>query len=137
MMESTYSVSSLDGFVSSNRKLHFPPNSSANPKFKWMDLAWPICRYPFGSGGKRVWTRPPYLLVFKSWRMISRMKFDWAGAASVSVGVVFIVSSSKGNTGRNACATAFVLLGRFVLDRRHAPTLLVFQKVEEHFYGRI
>src|ERR1700681_3959995 len=28
MMESTYSVSSLDGLVSSNRRLHLPPNSS-------------------------------------------------------------------------------------------------------------
>src|SRR5438477_6587918 len=91
MMESTYSVSSFDGFVSSNRRLHFPPNSSASPKFKWMDLAWPIWRYPFGSGGKRVWTRPPYLLVFKSSRMISRIKFDWVGGDSGSVWGLIIV----------------------------------------------
>src|SRR5258707_249774 len=82
MMESTYSVSSLEGLVSSKRKLHLPPNSAASPKFRLMDLAWPMCRYPFGSGGKRVCTRPPYLLVCKSSMIISRTKWDWAGASA-------------------------------------------------------
>src|SRR4029077_6067082 len=84
MMESTYSVSSFDGLVSSNRKLHWPPNSVARPKLRLIDLAWPICRYPFGSGGKRVCTRPPHLLVFKSSRMMSRTKLDGVAVAASS-----------------------------------------------------
>jgi len=44
MIDSTYSVSSLEGFVSSKRRLHFPPNSFAKPKFMQMDFAWPMCR---------------------------------------------------------------------------------------------
>mgnify|MGYP003756169025 CR=1 FL=1 len=30
-------------------------------KFKQIDLACPICKYPLGSGGKRVWTQFPFL----------------------------------------------------------------------------
>src|SRR2546427_9248018 len=82
MIDSTYSVSSFDGFVSSKRRLVLPPNSSASPKSRQIALACPMCRYPLGSGGKRVCTRPPYLLVFRSSRMMSRMKFD--GAETVS-----------------------------------------------------
>ena len=58
LIESTYSTSSLAGLVSSKRRLQLPPNSRATPKFRQIDLAWPMCRYPFGSGGKRVATRP-------------------------------------------------------------------------------
>src|SRR5271170_7922833 len=76
MMESTYSCSSFSGFVSSNRRLVLPPNSSANPKLKQMDLACPICRYPFGSGGKRVCTSPSYFLVSRSRSTVSRIKFE-------------------------------------------------------------
>src|SRR2546430_3360221 len=56
MIESTYSVSSFCGFVSSKRRLVCPPNSSARPKSRQIALACPMCRYPFGSGGKRVTT---------------------------------------------------------------------------------
>src|SRR5262247_1312832 len=35
-----------------------------------------MCRYPFGSGGKRVCTRPPCLPALVSWMMMSRMKLD-------------------------------------------------------------
>src|SRR5262249_28136059 len=42
----------------SKRRLQIPPYSSATPKFRQIDLAWPMCRYPFGSGGNRVATRP-------------------------------------------------------------------------------
>src|SRR5947207_3432234 len=35
-----------------------------------------MMRYPLGSGGKRVCTRPPYLFVFRSSTMMSRMKFE-------------------------------------------------------------
>ena len=51
LIESTYSCSSFSGFVSSKRRLVLPPNSSASPKSRQMHSAWPICRYPFGSGG--------------------------------------------------------------------------------------
>src|SRR5580704_4773629 len=94
MMESTYSVSSFDGLVSSNRRLHLPPNSSASPKFKLIDLAWPMCRYPFGSGGKRVCTRPPYLLVFKSSMMMSRTKLETGASESATSGSVMGVFMS-------------------------------------------
>ena len=43
-MLSTYSMSSLAGFVSSMRRLHLPPNSRAMPKFRQMLLAWPMWR---------------------------------------------------------------------------------------------
>ena len=44
MIESTYSCSSFSGLVSSKRRLVLPPNSAASPKFRQMDLAWPMCR---------------------------------------------------------------------------------------------
>src|SRR3954447_24038722 len=72
-MASMYSCSSLSGFVSSNRRLQCPPNSWAIPKLRAIDLAWPMWRYPFGSGGKRVttsFTRPART----SAATISRMK---------------------------------------------------------------
>ena len=43
-MESTYSMSSVTGFVSSNRRLQVPPKSRAMPKFRQIDFAWPMCR---------------------------------------------------------------------------------------------
>src|SRR6185295_6620561 len=76
IIESMYSVSSLDGLVSSKRRLHLPPNSAASPKSRQTALAWPMCRYPFGSGGKRVCTRPPCLPALMSSIMMSRIKFD-------------------------------------------------------------
>src|SRR5580692_10014199 len=85
MIESTYSVSSFEGLVSSKRRLHLPPKSRARPKFKAIDLAWPTCRYPFGSGGKRVCTRPPYLLVFRSSKMMSRIKLDGVVVGSLMI----------------------------------------------------
>src|SRR5579864_2137522 len=91
MIESTYSVSSLLGFVSSNRKLHLPPNSRASPKFRWIDLACPMCRYPFGSGGNRVCTRPPYLLVFRSSMTISRTKLDGPAVVSGNSELVVLI----------------------------------------------
>ena len=44
LIESTYSCSSLVGLVSSKRRLHVPPYSSARPKLRQIDLAWPMCR---------------------------------------------------------------------------------------------
>ena len=37
-------ATSLVGLVSSKRRLQWPPNSSAMPKFRQIDLAWPMCR---------------------------------------------------------------------------------------------
>ena len=53
-IESTYSTFSLAGLVSSMRRLQTPPNSRAMPKFRQMDLAWPMWSQPLGSGGNRV-----------------------------------------------------------------------------------
>src|SRR5437867_9335791 len=64
-----------------------PSNSSAIPKLRQMDLAWPICRYPFGSGGKRVSTRPPCLPVVTSSETISSKKL---GPFSVDIMILFI-----------------------------------------------
>src|SRR5664279_6480617 len=91
MMESTYSCSSFSGLVSSKRRLVLPPTSAARPKLRQMDFAWPMCRYPLGSGGKRVCTLPPYLLVLRSSRMMSRIKFD--GRSEDSAGVAVAASS--------------------------------------------
>src|ERR1700680_385456 len=55
-IESMYSCSSLIGLVSSKRRWQRPPNSWAIPKLSAIDLGWPMWRYPFGSGGKRVTT---------------------------------------------------------------------------------
>jgi hypothetical protein len=56
----------------------------AIPKLRQMDLACPIWRYPFGSGGNRVATRPSFLFAFKSSATISRIK-SVGGAESVLV----------------------------------------------------
>src|SRR5208283_3734576 len=96
MIESTYSCSSFSGFVSSKRRLVLPPNSAARPKLMQMDLAWPMWRYPLGSGGKRVCTRPLYLFVFRSSRMMSRIKFDRRSVTSGTPGVAAAVMSRSG-----------------------------------------
>src|SRR5436305_3303668 len=87
MIESTYSVSSFSGLVSSKRRLVPPPNSSARPKSRQIALACPMCRYPLGSGGKRVHTRPPYLLLFRSSTMMSRTKLEGAVAVGVTASI--------------------------------------------------
>src|SRR3970282_2273802 len=56
MMASMNACSSLVGLVSSRRRWQRPLNSLATPKLRQIDLAWPMCRYPLGSGGKRVTT---------------------------------------------------------------------------------
>ena len=73
---STYSVSSFCGFVSSMRRLHTPPNFFATPKSIAMAFAWPICRYPLGSGGKRVWSLPPFFPSARSFFTICSMKLS-------------------------------------------------------------
>src|SRR5690554_4436461 len=85
-MDSVYSTSSLVGLVSSNRRWHRPLFSAARPKFKQMDLACPICKYPLGSGGKRVITRPSFLFVRRSSAMILLIKF---GAGVYSLILIF------------------------------------------------
>ena len=96
MIESNVLLLFLLGLVSSKRRLVLPPNSAASPKLRQMDLAWPMCRYPLGSGGKRVCTRPLYLLVFRSSRMMSRTKLDGRGDGSAVSGVGAVVTSRSG-----------------------------------------
>src|SRR5690349_17316234 len=79
-----YSCSSLTGLVSSNRRLQWPPNSRAMPKFKQIDFAWPMCRYPLGSGGKRV-TMCECLPSRRSVATISRMKSNRSGWLGVTM----------------------------------------------------
>jgi hypothetical protein len=61
-------MDSASGFVSSYRKmvslfsLATPSFSNASSKFMFIDLACPMCRYPFGSGGKRVLVIAPTIL---------------------------------------------------------------------------
>ena len=54
-MLSTNSVLSLLGFVSSNRTSSLPSYLSAKCWFSSAALAWPMCKYPDGSGGNRVY----------------------------------------------------------------------------------
>src|ERR1700759_3940577 len=101
-MDSTYSTSSLVGLVSSMRRLQTPPNSRAMPKFRQMLLACPMCKYPFGSGGKRVWMRG-YFCSPTCFATISRIKSDGAGAAAAFVFSVFgllILSDEERNRKR-------------------------------------
>ena len=89
LMASTYFMSSVNGFVSSKRRLHAPPNSCASPKFRQIDFAWPMCRKPFGSGGKRVATWRPKRFVATSSATSSRMKSrrtGFVGAGAVESG---------------------------------------------------
>ena len=51
-----------------------PPNSFAMPKLTQIDLTWPMCGNPFGSGGKRVAIWRPNRLLATSSATISRMK---------------------------------------------------------------
>ncbi len=48
-MEWTYSSSSLTGFVSSKRRLHWPPNSFATPKLRQMDSGMPKMQVTVGA----------------------------------------------------------------------------------------
>ena len=79
-IESMYSCSSLIGLVSSKRRWQRPPNSWAIPKLSAIDLGWPMWRYPFGSGGKRV-TTSETLPSRTSAATISRMKSLRSGEA--------------------------------------------------------
>src|SRR5581483_569720 len=91
---SMYSCSSLIGFVSSKRRWQRPPNSWAIPKLSAIDLGWPMWRYPFGSGGKRVTTsetRPSRT----SAATISRMKSLRSGVARLSGLTPLLLITSK------------------------------------------
>ena len=57
---STYAMSSLNGFVSSNRKWHMPPNSQRRRMLRQIDFAVAdVQKKTLGSGGKRVITGRP------------------------------------------------------------------------------
>lgn len=57
-MDSSYSIFSFEGFVSSNRSSNFPPYCLAKKSLRRAALACPMWRYPEGSGGNRVTTFP-------------------------------------------------------------------------------
>src|SRR5215218_1017204 len=94
-IESMYSCSSFIGFVSSKRRWQRPPNSWAIPKLSAIDLGWPMWRYPFGSGGKRVTTaetRPSRT----SAATISRMKSLRSGGAGLcALGPLLLINSKR------------------------------------------
>src|SRR5687767_2343552 len=54
------------------------------PKSRQMAFAWPICKYPLGSGGKRVTTRPPFLPSATSAATMSRIKSCGADAGAAT-----------------------------------------------------
>jgi len=83
MIASTYSWLSFAGLVSSNRRWQRPPNSRAAPKSIETAWAWPMWRYPFGSGGKRV-TTPLKRPVWRSSITASRMKLEDFGASLIA-----------------------------------------------------
>src|SRR5437016_2588503 len=100
-MASTYSTSSLVGFVSSNRRLHVPPRSAATPKLRQIDFAWPMCRYPLGSGGNLVATRPWCLPDARSSSTIVRMKstgragaVDPGSSDMVLVNIILVITTT-------------------------------------------
>src|SRR4051794_19506691 len=93
-IESMYSCSSLTGFVSSKRRWQRPPNSRAIPKLSAIDFGWPMWRYPFGSGGKRV-TTSETLPSRTSAATISRMKSLRTGVAGPSALTRLLSVTSK------------------------------------------
>src|SRR5215204_4915263 len=85
-MASTYLMSSVNGFVSSKRRLHRPPNSRAMPKLRQTDFTCPRWGKPLGSGGKRVATGRSNRLVATSSATMSLMKSLRAAGGAVSEG---------------------------------------------------
>src|SRR5262249_30866712 len=114
LMDSTYSTLSLVGLVSSKRRWQRPPNSSARPKFRQIDLAWPMWRYPLGSGGKRVTTRPPQRLTRTSSATRVRMKL------AVRVGSLIGSIVSRAFVGRPGAGASLGDPERALHDRAHA-----------------
>src|ERR1700693_2174700 len=93
-IESMYSCSSLIGLGSSKRRWQRPPNSWAIPKLSAIALGWPMWRYPFGSGGKRV-TTSETLPSRTSAATISRMKSLRLGVAGLWALTPLLVINSK------------------------------------------
>src|SRR5690606_2506612 len=85
LMASTNSCSSLIGFVSSKRKLTGALYFIPNPKFRQIEEAWPICKYPLGSGGNLKDKSVLSYFSFKSSSIICSRKFK--GADSFFIGV--------------------------------------------------
>src|SRR5262245_44219975 len=125
IMALTYSVSSLLGFVSSKRRLHLPPNSAASPKSRQIALAWPMCKYPFGSGGKRVCTRPSFFPTLTSWTIISRIKLERPGD-----------SSEIAPESDSIVLIFFSYMSIYVVGAFHTLAICVFDGGEQ-FRGRI
>jgi hypothetical protein len=64
------------------------------PKSKQIALAWPMWSDPFGSGGKRVCTLPPFLPLFTSASIMVRTKSrerpSWASDFPAETALVFL-----------------------------------------------
>jgi len=103
-MPATKLASSVSGLVSSNRSLQTPLNSRASSKSAVIAFAWPMCKYPFGSGGNLVWTRPPKAPVALCSTTTSWTKFAAVGRFDVSAILTSMPSSNA--TNRNASSTS-------------------------------
>src|SRR5262245_33437165 len=77
-----------------------------------------MCRYPLGSGGKRVCTLPSYLLVFRSSRIMSRMKFDGRGSAGA-----FKPVSVEGFTGFIKLLSERIVRSEFRGSNQYKPSI--------------
>src|SRR5215210_2858490 len=111
-IESMYSCSSLTGLVSSKRRWQRPPNSCAIPKLSAIAFGCPMCRYPFGSGGKRV-TTSEILPSRTSAATTSRMKSLRSGVAALTG--LLLIHEARPN-GR-ASSSPEMALGRLLPQR--------------------
>src|SRR5262245_47261829 len=113
LIASTYLMSSVEGFVSSNRRLQRPPNSCAMPKFTLIALTWPMCGKPLGSGGKRVAIGRPKRLLATSSATISRMKSRCSGG----VGMAPLASNTELDTGGLCDFREVTLVSKDIIPR--------------------
>ena len=104
-MDSTYSSDSPLGSVSSILRLQVPPYWAAMPKLRQMDLACPIWRYPLGSGGKRVATRPWNLLDLRCSSIISLMKSEGGEALVWAIETVPFSCPVRKGLSNGACSS--------------------------------
>jgi hypothetical protein len=82
--------------VSSIAGLHFPAELGPQPESRGKWLSHAHVQIAVGSGGNRVWTRPPCLAASRSPTMMSRMKLE--GAFGASTVVVLMLRLSFGRT---------------------------------------
>src|SRR5215218_268949 len=141
-IESMYSCSSLTGLVSSKRRWQRPPNSRAIPKLSAIALGWPMWRYPFGSGGKRV-TTSETLPSRTSAATISRMKSLRSGVAGLWALTPLLLIVSKtlvqhvAMSGRSQCQARLVASEAASLRRPQLATRPRVTSPAMHLLGRI